>query len=386
MKQINQKVAILIIEFQGGGVSRMMVNLANGLAELRTQVDLLLDSAERPFLHYLDPAVNIVVFDQQGQHSLADQLAGYLREQQPAVMMSAMLADHELALAAKKLAQSATRLFFRSGTNYLEEVKTTAFFSRRKRKQRIRAAYLGADAMIAVSRGVAEGLAAICGVAVDSIHTLKNPTVTAHLLQQAQQSVSHRWLNEHPEPVIVSVGGLSRRKNFELLIDALAKVNQQRSCRLIIIGGGKRQARLQARVNKKDIADKVDLIGFCENPYPYMKQADLTVLSSNREGSPNVLPESLAVGTPVVSTDCPSGPQEILAAGRYGIIVPMKNSDALADGILRMLESPTAPELLEQAVRPYQQRYSAVGYLHAFGLTAHLSGQDIEIWRKSLSD
>jgi glycosyltransferase involved in cell wall biosynthesis len=382
---MNYKIAILIVEFQGGGVSRMMVNLANGLAELGTPVDLLLDSVDKPFLELLDSGVKTVVLDSAEHASSEAQLAAYLQEQQPAVIMSAMLRDHELALSAKKLARSATRLFFRSGTNYLEEVKTTAFFSRRKRKHRIRSAYLGADAMIAVSKGVAEGLAAVCGVAVDSIYTLKNPTVTPRLLEQAGQPVSHPWLVERAEPVIVSVGGLSRRKNFELLIDSLAIVNCQRPCRLIIIGGGSRQSRLQARAVKKKVAGQVDFIGFRENPYPYMKQADLTVLSSNREGSPNVLPESLALGTPVVSTDCPSGPREILAAGRYGVIVPVQNPQAMAEGILSMLDSPTPPELMKQAVRPYQQRYSAVGYLHAFGLTEHLHEQDIRAWRASLA-
>ncbi|MEZ5536112.1 MAG: glycosyltransferase [Thiolinea sp.] len=384
---MNQKLSILIVEFQGGGVSRMMINLANGLSELGTPVDLLLASADGPFLGGLDAGVNKVFLGSGQGASTEQQLADYLRQYRPVVLLSAMLKDHELALAARKLAGAGagTRLFFRSGTNYSEEIRTTAFFSRGKRKSRIRSAYLGADEMIAVSAGVAGGLAAVCGVPVGSIHVLKNPTVTPGLLQRAEEAISHPWFDEHTTPVVVSVGGLSRRKNFELLIDAVARVNKQQYCRLSIVGGGQRQARLHNRAIKKGIADRVDLVGFCENPYPYMKQADLTVLSSNREGSPNVLVESLAVGTPVVSTDCPSGPREILDGGRFGRIVPVKNAGAMAEGIIDMLNQPTKTEVMAQAVRPYQQRLSAVGYLHAFGHTAHLSEQDIKDWRASLS-
>ncbi|MDX1656566.1 MAG: glycosyltransferase, partial [Candidatus Competibacteraceae bacterium] len=139
--------------------------------------------------------------------------------------------------------------------------------------------------------------------------------------------------------------------------------------RLAILGEGKLRAELERLAGQLGIARRVALLGFRENPYAFMAKADLFVLSSEREGNPNVLVEALAVGTPAVATDCPSGPREILAGGRYGTLVPMDDEQALAEAILATLQNPPPAELLREAVRDFTLERSSAAYLKAFGLT-----------------
>ncbi len=144
---------------------------------------------------------------------------------------------------------------------------------------------------------------------------------------------------------MLGVGRLSAQKNCPLLIRAVAKVRRQRPVRLLILGEGDDRAALEALVRDLDLTDCVGLPGFVDNPFAYMRHAQLFVLSSDWEGLPTVLIEALACGCPVVSTDCPSGPLEILDGGTYGALVPMRDEDSLADAILASLENPIHGEL-----------------------------------------
>lgn len=173
----------------------------------------------------------------------------------------------------------------------------------------------------------------------------------------------HPWLRPGQPPVIVVAGRLERQKDFPTLIRAFAQVRGERPCRLLILGDGGGRARLQALSAELGITADVDLPGFQANPYPFLARADLFVLSSRWEGSPNVLTEALALGTPVVATDCPSGPHELLDGGRYGPLVPVGDVAALGKAVAATLDQPLPPERLEAAVADYTQATSAERYL-----------------------
>jgi glycosyltransferase involved in cell wall biosynthesis len=165
------------------------------------------------------------------------------------------------------------------------------------------------------------------------------------------------------------VGRLQEQKDFPTLIRAFALVRQVRPCRLVILGDGSGRAGLLALVGSLGLAKEVDLPGFQTNPYPFLGRAALFALSSAWEGSPNALTEAMALGTPVVSTDCPSGPWELLDGGRFGALVPVGDAPALAAAMASTLDKHLPPEILKAAVSEYTQETSARHYLDALGAT-----------------
>ena len=367
MSPNNRRVAILITDFAGGGVSKMMVHLATGFSDFSSvTVDFIIKNIEHPYLEGLDPKVNAVVMKTDSPAILVESVAQYLSEKRPEVLMSAMLSDHELAINAKQKCQLSTRLFFCAGTNYVALLASDNIFKRWRHRRRIRSIYQKADEIICVSQGVAKSLINLCGLTPSMVHVLKTPTLTPQLLTKAEEPIDHPWFQSNPVPVILGVGNLSRNKNFALLIDAFAKVRAKRPCRLVIIGKGRQVKRLLRRAEKLKVHDDVALLGFIANPYPYMKKATLLVLTSKREGSPNVLVEAMAVGTPVVATDCPSGPREILDGGKYGRLVPMNDPDLLSNAIIETLDSVPNPRLLQKAVTPYLLRKVCTDHLKVF--------------------
>ena len=168
---------------------------------------------------------------------------------------------------------------------------------------------------------------------------------------------------------MLGVGELCARKDFVTLIKAFAEVRRQRPSRLVILGEGRQRKRLTELTRKLRIEADVFLPGFLTNPFAYMSKANLFILSSNCEGAPVTLMEALAVGVPVVSTDCPSGPREILQDGRFGPLVPVGDANALAQAMLATLDNPLDAELLKSAAAPFSVATSASQYLAALGLS-----------------
>jgi glycosyltransferase involved in cell wall biosynthesis len=229
--------------------------------------------------------------------------------------------------------------------------------------------YPWADAIIVPSHGAAQDLANVSGIPLDRIHVAPNPVVSPALFKLAQETSPNMDFTPTKGPVILGVGELCARKDFGTLIQAFSKVRQSRPCHLLILGEGRERSRLEALVEKLGLKDDIEMPGFVENPYAYMARADLLVLSSNCEGFGNVLAEALAIGLPVVSTDCPSGPREILQDGRLGPLVPVGDANALAQAILATLDNPLDAQLLKSGAVPFSVATSARQYLAALGLS-----------------
>jgi glycosyltransferase involved in cell wall biosynthesis len=197
-----------------------------------------------------------------------------------------------------------------------------------------------ADAVVAVSEGVADDIVCTTGIPRDRVCVIHNPVITPALLPAASARPPHPWFEERTCPIVLGVGRLVPQKNFPLLIDAFAEIRRERDARLVILGEGPERAHLEALVQRHGLEESVALPGFVDNPYACMARASVFVLSSDFEGLPTVLIESLGVGTPVVATDCESGPREILRDGALGELVPVGNVQALARGIAQTLASP----------------------------------------------
>jgi glycosyltransferase involved in cell wall biosynthesis len=203
--------------------------------------------------------------------------------------------------------------------------------------------YPTAPTVVSVSEEAADDLARVTGMARDAIVTIHNPVITPEVFVRAQQPNPHPWLSGDHESVVLAIGRLVAHKDFSTLIRAFAHVSTETKARLIILGEGEQRVELERLVRQLDVVDRVDLPGFVDNPYSYLSRASAFVLSSQREGLPTVLIEALALEVPIVSTDCKSGPKEILEGGRYGRIVPVGDVSSMSRAISDVLREPLEP-------------------------------------------
>ncbi|WP_295447420.1 glycosyltransferase [uncultured Thiodictyon sp.] len=357
-----------------GGVERMLINLIRGFVDLGQPVDLVLVRAESPHLTRLPESVECIQLPTNHTLLAAPALARYLRARRPAALLAAKDRAGRTAVLARALAGTDTPIALRLGTNLSTAMAGRAAVSRWLRYAPIRLLYPRIERIIAVSGGVADDTARIARLARPSIAVIRNPVITPELAAQAAEPCPHPWLNDTAldtrVPVICAAGRLQRQKDFPTLIRAFARVRSQRNCRLLILGEGNARAGLTALIAELGLTGQVDLVGFQANPYPFLARADLFVLSSAWEGSPNVLTEAMALGVPVVATDCPSGPAELLDGGRYGPLVPVGDVAALAAAMAATLEQPLPAALVRSAVSEYAQDRSARRYLELMGLAA----------------
>lgn len=178
-----------------------------------------------------------------------------------------------------------------------------------------------------------------------------NPIVDEDLFKKANEPISHPFFVDGNFPVVLAVGRLCVQKDFPTLLLAFALVRKELRCRLLILGDGEKRQELLDLAQKLGITEDLDMPGFVKNPYKYIKRASVFVLSSRWEGLPTVLAEAMACGCPVVSTDCPSGPAEILEGGKYGLLVPPGDPGKLAEAILKILrDKDLAQELREKGI------------------------------------
>jgi glycosyltransferase involved in cell wall biosynthesis len=356
-------IAFFLPSVRGGGAQRVIVNLVQGITERGLPVDVVLTVAEGVFLDQLPPAARMVDLGARRLIGSLAPLAGYLRRERPRVLVSSMSHANLIALWAAKIA--------RRGTPVIVTVHNTMSQSTRQRdgtggaleSHLLRTFYPWATCVVAVSGGAADDLARTSGLLRERVQVVYNPVITPALLALAGETPDHPWLVPGQPPVILGVGRLTPQKDFPTLIRAFAEVRRHRAARLIILGEGEGRAELEALVGALGLTDDVALPGFRDNAMAYMAGSAIFVLSSAWEGLPTVLIEALAAGTRVVSTDCPSGPREILQEGRLGALVPVGDAHALAAAIGDGLDRPATP-VPPDALRPFTRDAAVDHYLH----------------------
>ena len=228
--------------------------------------------------------------------------------------------------------------------------------------------YRKADVIGAVAEGVRDDLAQATGLPASRIEVLYNPVVSDDLMRRSRKHPDHPWLADRTMPVIISVGRLTRQKNFRLLIRAFAQLREQRQARLIILGEGELREELIAEAARLGVDDDFDLPGFDPNPFSYMASADVFVSSSDWEGLPTALIEAMACGTTIVATDCASGAREVLDGGRYGRLVPMGDADAITRSMAEAIDRPDDRNLLTARAQVFNLDNSVARYLDVAGL------------------
>ena len=338
-----------------GGVDRVVFNLAEEFVARGLGVAIVVDFDNRwsPFRDLLPAGVRYEVLDARGPWARLMKLRAIIRRDRPRAVMCAsfgfpnifavlvrliagvdfhlMLTEHcfpSVDRAAPKPWQS--RYWFLPVAHYF---------------------YPRADSIVAVSEGTGDDLARVINIDRARVSCIYNPLVSQSLLDQAALDIEHEWFAPGSPPVVIAVGRLEAQKNFALLIKAFARIVETRDCRLLILGDGSERDMLTALAASLGLADRVALPGFAPNPHAYVARAAVLVLSSDFESLANVVIEAMAVGTPVIATDCPSGPAEALGGGRYGTLVPVGDDKRMAEAIGTALDerAPRVPQAwLEQ--------------------------------------
>lgn len=348
-------IALHVASMAGGGAERVIAILANEFAKRGLKVDLVLDSATGEYLSGISSQVRVVDLRAPRVAASLLPLIKYLRRERPTCLLSTLTHVNLITVAAHRLANSQARLLLREATTLSYTVNDTPYRRlRRSLPHLARLLYPFADRIIAVSNGVAADLHHTWGVSAEKIQVIYNPLISDELLSLAAQPVSHPWPNDPDCPLVLSVGRLTRAKNYPLLLRAFAKLRKTVPARLMILGEGEQRNTLEDLARDLEIHTAVAMPGFVSNPFAYMARASVLTLSSSWEGLPGVLIQAMACGCPVVSTDCPNGPREILRDGRYGRLVPLDDPDALAEAMLAAVRGE-----LPQADPEWMSRFSA---------------------------
>jgi glycosyltransferase involved in cell wall biosynthesis len=267
-------------------------------------------------------------------------LVGYLRKQPADVLITSLPNNIIIALWARHTGRLRTKIIACEANTLSKDREHASDFFGDKLPMLVRQWYPRADAIVAVSNGVADDLSIVAGLPRQRITTIYNGIDIERVLGLKDEPLEDAWFAAGSPPVILAVGRLDRQKDYPTLLKAFSLVRARFEARLLILGEGEERGRLQSIIDNLEYRHDVRMPGAERNPFRYMGRARLLVLSSAWEGLPTVLLEALACGCPIVSTDCPSGPREILDRGALGELVPPGDAEALAAAISRTLSSP----------------------------------------------
>lgn len=334
-----------------GGAETMCIALASELLRRGNAVDFLVCTARGDLAPRVPQGVRIIDLDVNRTLRSIKGIARYLRDDPPDALFSSLGHQNVAAILARRWARSSVWLGVIQHSVLTAESRSGRSFQRRALPLAYRYTLPMADRVFAVSAGVADDLAAVTGLPRDRIAVVYNPAYPAGDELNAAPA-RHRFF-ESGDPVLLGVGRLVAEKGWDMLLDAMPQVLAARSVKLLIAGVGPDHAALTKQIERLGLIDHVDLVGYQASPWSWMKAADLVVMSSRYEGFGNVLVEALAVGTPVVSTDCPYGPSEILEDGRYGMLVPVDDPAAMAATILATLDAPCDRQMLKDRARAF---------------------------------
>ena len=323
------KIALYMNDMSGGGVERVKIQLLSAFRRRGHDVTMLLHSERGELAALIPPDVKKRVFNTS--RTLYDfwPLVRFLRAQRPDILISSLDHNNVMATLACLASMTHTRVIICQHNALSAEARLLGW-----KYQIIPAIYRvlspALAGIVAVSKGVADDLSICCGIRRDRVTVIYNPVINEEFYARAAEPCSHPWLSQNTEPVFVTAGRLVDQKDHQMLLDAFASYRAERPGRLLILGTGPNEQQLKARARALSIESDVEFMGFQHNPLPYIREADAFLLSSQHEGLGNVLIEALGCGTPVISTDCPHGPNEILMGGKYGELVAVGDSAAMA--------------------------------------------------------
>ncbi|CAN5523889.1 glycosyltransferase [soil metagenome] len=355
------KVFLVVPSLKGGGAERVVLFVARGLRDLGHEATLITLESGGAYENQIPEGVERIDFRDGSNRKAVARLASLIRQRRPEAILAATDAANIVAVLARILSRRKPRVVASIHSTLSRSYSPSAQEYEKKRLRAMRFLLPKADKIVGVSAGVCDDAAPFLGLPRDRFVVIHNPAITPETATLAAMHVDDPWFRPGEPSVVISMGRLHPVKDFPTLIRAFAKLSGQE--RLMILGEGDQRASLEALVSELGLTDRVRLPGFVDNPYAYLSQARLFVLSSAYEGFGLVIVEALACGTPVVSTNCPYGPEEILEGGRYGSLVPVADSDAMAEAIRSELMRPKShppaaswePYTVDQVARRYEE-------------------------------
>lgn len=366
-------IAIVLPQLQGYGIQRMRFNILRQLVERGYTVDLVVAKRTGVLLDRLPPGVSVYPVAERGGIWFATGFFGYMRQRKPTHILTShedispivLLVNRLLGRPAKVLASthnSLTRLAASGGLLY--RIKYSLILPL------LKYLYPGADALVAVSEGVAREMTTVLKIPLEDIQVIYNPVITPEFERSSSEAPPELPEAISARPLVGFFGRLHQQKRVSTLLRAVSRLDKASGCALLLVGAGEQEEALRAEAARLGIADRVCFYGYAENPYPLMKVCDVIVLPSEFEGLGNVLIEALACGSQVVSTDCPHGPAEILEHGKWGQLVPVGDDQAMAGAIERALsgEFTVASTALCERSREFSSVTATSRYLAALGL------------------
>lgn len=361
------KISILLPDLRGGGAERVMVDLAREFTRLGQTVEFILMRATGDFLP--EAQRDFAVFDlaTPRARNVAPALAAYLRQRRPDALIAAMWPLTVIAPLAARMSGFRGKVLVSEHAVLSQQYAPRGGLHRLALRTSTFAGYRLASARVGVSHGTCADMAALSRMAPDRFVPIHNPVRPAVRPATGDLSAAHAlWATDGPR--ILTVGNLKPVKNHPLLLRAFADLRRP-GARLMLLGRGTNEAALRQLASELGIADRVVFAGFHAEPSSFYATANLLVLSSDHEGFGNVIVEALSFGLQVVSTDCPSGPAEILEGGRFGRLVPVGDPHALARAMDDALVAPVDREALIRRASNFAPEIAAHKYLDLLGLT-----------------
>lgn len=357
------KISVLVPDLRPGGAERVSVNLANAFVRAGFSVTIVLMRNQGLLRADLDPEIRILDLGATRPRYVLIPLIRLLRKERPAAVVANMWPLTVLAVLARRLARIRCRLMVVEHTTWSVARLTQRWQTRLMIKAAMRIFLPGADAVVAVSKGAAADLERFAGLPKGVVQTIYNPVVTNQVLTPlVLDDYAPGWCADGYARVL-AVGTLKPVKDFPTLLRAFARLRESVPAKLLILGEGDERKRLEALADSLGIADSIEMPGFVADTRPFYSAADLFVLSSEAEGFGNVIVESLEQGVAVVSTDCPSGPREILDDGKYGTLVPIGDVDVLAEAMEDALGRDHDVQGLKRRAQDFSVEKAADAYL-----------------------
>lgn len=329
---IKPKILFILPSLGGGGAERTILNLINNLDRQRFKPQLAVLNLEGEYLDLLRKDIKVFDLKKSRARYAILELTKLINKEKPNIVLGTIVQIRILLHFVKKLSRHKP-IFITRCENFqskTEENRIIKFLSDVSLRT--------SDYIITISRGIAKDLIEHHDVKEEKIRIIYNPINLENVQKLAKKPLNHPWFLSQ-EPVIIAVGRLTKQKGFSYLIKALFLIHPETKAKLVILGQGPEKEKLKELSKQLNIEKEVEFLGFQKNPYRFITQAKVFVLSSLWEGFGNVIIEAMACGCPVVSTNCQSGPSEILENGKYGILVPIANSKSLAGGILKLLDN-----------------------------------------------
>lgn len=362
------RIAVFIPSLRGGGAERAMLLFATGVAERGIDVDLVVGTGAGQLASEVPPSVNMIDLGVTRLSRALPALVRYLRRVRPHALYSTIMHANLIAIVARRLAMTDTRVVVRESNAPRSAV--AASLGSRISLRLLPWIYPYADSIISVSGGVADELCELNAALGSKVTVLPTPVVYPAMLEASKEPLNADLAGRR---YIVAAGRLHPQKDFTTLLRAFAQLRADLRplLTLVILGEGSERSVLEELAKELGISDRLMMPGFVSNPFPYLRGAEVFVLSSRYEGMPNVLVQALALGTKVVATDCPSGPYEVLAGGKYGELVPVGDPVGLARAIERTIAQQPPDGALEYARKRFHIDSSVDDYLRASGLIRH---------------